>query len=408
MFFPLYIARRYTFSKKKHNAINIISAISICGLAFATMAMVMTMSIFNGFSDIIESSFTNFDPQLKIVARQGKVFTPDSSVLSAISGLPDVAVMTPTLQDNVMVKYKDKQAIATLKGVDSTFVSLASFGQILYGNGRFMLDDGVVQYATMGIGLVKQLNCGIKFLDALEVYAPKRKGRVNMANPAASFNHGYLYSPGSVFIVGQPQYDESFIITDLDFVRHLMGYTGEVSAIELRAAPGADIGLLKAKIRDIVGDRYAVLDIYEQQSDVFKVINIEKLISFIFLALIVIIAALNVIGSIAMLIIDKRDDLKTIRCLGAQRRDIVRIFLMDGWLISLLGAVSGIALGIVLCLVQQHFGIISFGDGGTFMAEAYPVRVSPGDVGIIFVTVIVAVMLTIWLPTRYLCRRLLD
>ena len=316
--------------------------------------------------------------------------------------------MTPTLQDNVMVKYKDKQAIATLKGVDSTFVSLASFGQILYGNGRFMLDDGVVQYATMGIGLVKQLNCGIKFLDALEVYAPKRKGRVNMANPAASFNHGYLYSPGSVFIVGQPQYDESFIITDLDFVRHLMGYTGEVSAIELRAAPGADIGLLKAKIRDIVGDRFAVLDIYEQQSDVFKVINIEKLISFIFLALIVIIAALNVIGSIAMLIIDKRDDLKTIRCLGAQRRDIVRIFLMDGWLISLLGAVSGIALGIVLCLVQQHFGIISFGDGGTFMAEAYPVRVSPGDVGIIFVTVIVAVMLTIWLPTRYLCRRLLD
>lgn len=408
MFFPLYIARRYTFSKKKQNAINIISAISICGLAFATMAMVMTMSIFNGFSDIIESSFTNFDPQLKIVARQGKVFTPDSSVLSAISGLPDVAVMTPTLQDNVMVKYKDKQAIATLKGVDSTFVSLASFGQILYGNGRFMLDDGVVQYATMGIGLVKQLNCGIKFLDALEVYAPKRKGRVNMANPAASFNHGYLYSPGSVFIVGQPQYDESFIITDLDFVRHLMGYTGEVSAIELRAAPGADIGLLKAKIRDIVGDRFAVLDIYEQQSDVFKVINIEKLISFIFLALIVIIAALNVIGSIAMLIIDKRDDLKTIRCLGAQRRDIVRIFLMDGWLISLLGAVSGIALGIVLCLVQQHFGIISFGDGGTFMAEAYPVRVSPGDVGIIFVTVIVAVMLTIWLPTRYLCRRLLD
>ena len=407
MNFPFYIARRYLFSKKSHNAINVISLISVCGVVIATIALVCALSVYNGFNDLVSSLFSHFDPELKITARYGKVFNPDNDTIRQIRNMPEVAIASEVLQDNALIKYKERQEVGVIKGVDNRFSQLVNIDSVLI-DGEFKLSDEVANYAILGIGLASHLGINAGFISPLEIYVPKRDQKVNMANPAASFNHGYLYSPGSVFIVGQPQYDESFIITDLDFVRHLMGYTGEVSAIELRAAPGADIGLLKAKIRDIVGDRFAVLDIYEQQSDVFKVINIEKLISFIFLALIIIIAALNVIGSIAMLIIDKRDDLKTIRCLGAQRRDIVRIFLMDGWLISLLGAVSGIALGIVLCLVQQHFGIISFGDGGTFMAEAYPVRVSPGDVGIIFVTVIVAVMLTIWLPTRYLCRRLLD
>lgn len=408
MFFPYYIARRYIFSKKRHNAINIISLISVCGLAFATMAMVITMSIFNGFHDVIKSSFTSFDPQLKVTARQGKAFSPATDAFKAVAAMPEVEVMSPTLEDNVMVKYKDKQAIATLKGVDSTFAALTSFGNTLYGNGQFILSDEVAAYATMGIGLVRQLNCGIKFLDALEVYAPRREGRVNMANPMSSFRHGYLYSPGSVFIVGQPEYDEAYIITDIAFARQLFGYRDEVSAVELRLRPGSDTDAVKQKIKGVVGEAFDVQDIYEQQSDVFKVINIEKLISFLFLSLIVLIAALNVIGSVAMLIIDKRDDLRTIQCLGAQRGQIVRIFLAEGWLISLLGALSGIVLGIALCLAQQHLGLVKMGDGSMFMTDAYPVRVEWRDLAVIFATVLATVMVTIWLPVRYLCKRLLS
>ena len=305
--------------------------------------------------------------------------------------MPEVEVMSPTLEDNVMVKYKDKQAIATLKGVDSTFAALTSFGNTLYGNGQFILSDEVAAYATMGIGLVRQLNCGIKFLDALEVYAPRREGRVNMANPMSSFRHGYLYSPGSVFIVGQPEYDEAYIITDIAFARQLFGYRDEVSAVELRLRPGSDTDAVKQKIKGVVGEAFDVQDIY-----------------FLFLSLIVLIAALNVIGSVAMLIIDKRDDLRTIQCLGAQRGQIVRIFLAEGWLISLLGALSGIVLGIALCLAQQHLGLVKMGDGSMFMTDAYPVRVDWRDLAVIFATVLATVMVTIWLPVRYLCKRLLS
>lgn len=408
MLFPLYIAKRYIFSKKSHNAINIISAISVCGIALATLAMVIAMSIFNGFMDVIAESFTNFDPDLKITAVHGKVFDSTDKRFDKVKEMNAVEVYTRTIEDNALVKYKDKQTIAVIKGVDDNFNKLTNIENILYGNGEFLIKDEVVDYAIMGAGLVQQLNCGLKFLDALEIYAPKREGKINLANPGASFRHDYLYSPGSVFTVGQQQYDQSYIITNIDFVRKLFNYKTQVSAIELKIKGNYDIDKVKKEISEIIGKDFKVENRYEQQKDIFKIMNVEKLISYIFLTLILAIASINVIGSLSMLIIDKRDDVRTIQNLGANNRSIFRIFLYEGWLISIMGAVIGITLGVIICLVQQYFGIIKLGDGTAFMTSAYPVRVAISDIIIIFITVLVTVCLTIWLPTKSLCKRLLN
>lgn len=408
MSFPLYIARRYMFSKKSHNAINIISIISVCALAFATLAMVVTMSIFNGFIDVISDSFTNFDPDLKITAKTGKVFVPDAERFDRIKKMEDVQVYTATIKDNAMVRYKDKQTIVVIKGVEDNFNELTSIENILYGNGEFVLKDEVVDYATMGVGLVKQLNCGLKFLDALEVYAPKRQGKINMGNPASSLRKGYLYSPGSVFTVGQMEYDESYIITSIDFARKLFDYKDEVSAIELKLKDGCDHEKVKNDIKNILGDSFLVENRYEQQKEIFGIMNIEKLISFIFLTFILFVASMNVISTIAMLLIEKRENIKTIQNLGADKKSIFKIFLYEGWIISLLGAVSGIIIGVAISLLQQHFGIVSLGSGNTFITDAYPVRVEFTDILAIFATVLITVLATIWFPTRYLCRKLLD
>lgn len=406
--FPLYIARRYIFSKKSHNAINIISAISVCGIALATLAMVIAMSIFNGFMDVIAESFTNFDPDLKITAVHGKVFDCTDKKFDKIRSMDAVEVYTRTIEENALVKYKDKQTIAVIKGVDDNFNKLTNIENILYGNGEFLVKDEVVDYAIMGAGLVQQLNCGLKFLDALEIYAPKREGKINMANPNASFRHDYLYSPGSVFTVGQQKYDQSYIITNFDFAKRLFNYKTQVSAIELKIKSKYDADKVKKDIQEILGNDFVVENRYEQQKDIFKIMNVEKLISYIFLTLILAIASINVIGSLSMLIIEKRDDVKTIQNLGANNKSIFRIFLYEGWLISIMGAVVGIMIGVAICLLQQYFGIIKLGDGTAFMTSAYPVRVALSDITVIFITVLVTVCITIWLPTISLCKRLLN
>ena len=408
MSLPFYIARRYLFAKKKHNAINIISAISVCGVALATMAMVCTLSVFNGFQEMMEQLFTAFDPQLKITAREGKVFSPDDPAIRQIQALPCVEVWTETLEDNAMVQYKDRQAMATIKGVEDNFEQLTQIDSLLYGTGTFLLHGPVVDYGIMGVELMSELGTGIQFVDPLQVYAPKRKVRVNMANPAAAFNRKYLHSPGAVFIVNQQKYDARYILTSIDFARALFGYEAEVSAIELKLKPGEDTGHVQEQMQDIVGDRYVVQNRYEQQADVYRIMKIEKLISYLFLTFILAIACFNVIGSLSMLILDKREDAVTLRNLGADERLIAGIFLTEGRMIAACGAVLGVAGGLLLCFLQQQFGLISLGGGGgAFLVEAYPVSVHVADVLVVFITVIAVGFVSVWYPVRYLSRRLL-
>lgn len=404
-----YIARRYLFSRKKHNAVNIISGISVCGVALATLAMVCTLSVFNGFQDMVAGFFTAFDPQLKITVREGKVFLPDEPALQQVRALPEVEVWTETLEENAMVQYKDRQVMAVIKGVDDNFEQLTSIDSLLYGTGQFILKDNIVDYGFLGIELMSQLGTGIQFVDPLQVFAPRRNVRVNLANPSAAFNREYLFSPGAVFVVNQEKYDAHYIVTSLSFARRLFDYGREVSAVELKLKPDADTEAVRQHIATLLGDRFVVQNRYEQQADVFRIMEIEKLISYLFLTFILVVSCFNVIGSLSMLILDKRDDVVTLRNLGADDRLVVRIFLFEGRLISVFGAVGGILSGLLLCWTQQRFGFITLGGGsGAFVVDAYPVSVHVSDVVLVFATVLAVGFLSVWYPVRYLSRRLLK
>ena len=286
MSLPFFIARRYLFSKKKHNAINIISGISVCGVALATLALVCTLSVFNGFQDMVAGFFTAFDPELKITVREGKVFDPHEACIRQVHALSEIDVWTETLEENAMVQYKDRQAMAVIKGVEDNFEQLTSIDSLLYGTGKFLLSDSVVDYGFLGVELISELGTGIQFVDPLQVYAPKRNVRVNIANPTAAFNREYLFSPGAIFAVNQQKYDSRYILTSLDFARRLFNYDTEVSAIEMKLKPGSNIGSVQKKIAGILGDRFIVQNRYEQQADVFRIMEIEKLISYLFLTFI--------------------------------------------------------------------------------------------------------------------------
>ena len=407
--FPFYIARRYLFSKKSHNAINVISAISVVGVSVATMALVVTLSVFNGFHDLVASFFTAFDPELSVTPAVGKTVAATDSALLRVKGLDVVESCSETLEDNALVMYGYRQAVVTIKGVDDNFSQLTHIEDILYGDGVFELHADVLAYGTLGIALAEQLGTGARFPGALDVYAPVREGQIDMTDPSQGFVHDELFSNGVVFSVKQTKYDKNYIIAPLSYTQNLFGKQGQVSALELKLKPGVSIGQAKAQIRAVTGSRFVVRDRYEQQEDVFKIMKIEKLMAYVFLTFILIVACFNIIGSLSMLIIDKRDDVQTLRNLGATDRQVVQVFLFEGRMISLLGAVLGISIGLLLCWIQIRFGVVSLGkSSGSFVVDAYPVSVYATDVLLIFVTVIAAGFLSVWYPVRYLSRRLLE
>lgn len=408
MNFPFYIARRYLFSKKKHNAINIISGVSVCGVALATLALVCTLSVFNGFQDLVAEFFTAFDPELKITPRKGKVFDASDERIKSLYQLSDIDVITQSLEENVLVQYKDRQSMAVLKGVEDNFEQLTSIDSILYGKGEFLLHDEVVDYGILGGELVSTLGTGIQFIDPLQVFVPKRDSRVNMSNPSSSFQSDYLFSPGVVFVVNQQEYDSSYILTSISFIRKLLNYTTEVSAIELKLKEGVRTSAAQKKIQQLLGDDFVVRNRYEQQEEIFRIMEIEKLISYLFLTFILAIACFNVIGSLSMLILDKKEDVKTLRHLGADDRLIARIFLFEGRMITLCGAVAGILLGLLLCYLQQRYSLITLGGDANFVVNAYPVSVHWLDVFLILFTVLLVGFLSVWYPVRYLSRNLLN
>ena len=408
MNFPFFIARRYLFSKKSTHAINVISAISVVGVAVATTALVVTLSVFNGFHDLVASLFTSFDPQLKVAPAVGKTVPADDPALARIKRLDGVEVATETLEDQALVVYGDRQAVVMIKGVEDNFDSLTHIREILVGDGEFELHAAGMSYGTPGIRLAETLGTGYRYDGPLKVYAPKREGQLNMANPADGFVEDELYSPGVLFSVQQAKYDKNYIITSISFARSLFGQQGMVSALELRLRPGSDFDAVKAGIKSIAGSRFTVKDRFEQQDDTFKIMKIEKLIAYLFLTFILTVACFNIIGSLSMLIIDKRDDVVTLRNLGASDSQIVRVFLFEGRMISAAGAVLGIALGLLLCWLQQTFGLVRLGStSGSFIIDAYPVSVHPEDVALIFVTVLAVGFAAVWYPVRYFARRLL-
>lgn len=408
MNYRLFISRRYLFSRKSHHAINIISGISVAGVAIATMAMVCTLSVFNGFRDLVAGLFTAFDPQLRVTLTEGTSVSQDDEALQRLRRHPDVKVYTPVMEGQALVVQDRRQQVVTVMGVADNFTEQASINNILYGDGSFCLHADVLEYGVLGLRLAARLGLPANFPDPLQVYAPKRGERVNMASPLSSFNHDELQSPGVVFNVQQSRYDDNYIITSLGFAQRLFDQRGRITSVELRLRDGVSLSSAKRELRQLLGARFQVQDRFEQQADVFRIMRIEKLISFVFLTFILLIACFNIIGSLSMLMIDKRQDVRTLRSLGATDGQVCDIFMLEGRMISLAGAAVGLLLGLVLCWLQQEFGLISMGSSaGSFIVEAYPVSVHVGDLVIVFLTVLVVGWAAVWWPVRYLSRRLL-
>ena len=408
MSFPFYIAKRYLFSKKSTNAINVISAISVVGVVVATMALVIVLSVFNGFHDLVASFSTQFDPQLKIVPTEGKTAPADDPILTELRQFPEVDVATECVEDQALAMFNGKQAMVMLKGVDDNFDELTHIREIVYGEGDFQLHTADLQYGTIGIRLAQDLGMGARFGDYLRIYAPRRDGQLDLTNPSDGFVVDSLITPGVVFSTRQGKYDKNYIVAPIGFARLLFEQQGMLSSLEIRLKDGSNLDNVKRQMRRVAGEKYKVLDRFEQQADTFKIMQIEKLIAYIFLTFILVVACFNIIGSLSMLIIDKKEDIATLRKLGADDRQITRIFLFEGRMIAALGAVVGILLGLLLCWLQQEFGLVGMGGStGMFVINAYPVSVHYSDILVIFLTVIAVSWLAVWYPVRYFSRKLL-
>lgn len=400
---PFFIARRYLFSKKSTHAINLISMISVIGVAVATMALVIVLSVFNGFHDLVATLFTSFDPQLELVPLKGKTAPADDPLLAKVKQLPEIEVVSECVEDQALAVFGDQQATVVVKGVDDNFERLSHIKDILYGDGTYQLHAANLQYGVPGIRLAQDLGIGARWNGSLKLYAPQREGQLDMSNPTGAFVVDSVISPGVVFSVKQAKYDKNYLLTSIEFTRNLFGQQGCVSALELRLKDGSDLDKVKTKIQNLAGSHYRVLDRFEQQEDTFRIMSIEKLIAYIFLTFILVVACFNIIGSLSMLIIDKKNDVITLRNLGATNKQIVHIFLFEGRLISMIGAVVGIIIGLILCGLQQTFGLVALGNSqGSFIVDAYPVSVHYLDILIIFVTVVAVGWLAVWYPVRLL------
>lgn len=408
--FSFYVARRYMFSKKSVGAINVISFISVAGVAVGTMALVIVLSVFNGFHDLVASLFTNFDPQIEVVPVKGKTINADAPELDRIRHLDFVDVATDVVEDQAIAVYGDRQRMVTVMGVDENFDQLTNIGDILYGDGDFTLRVANLYFGVPGIRLAQDLGLGARWADYLKIYAPVRRGQLtDLDTPTDGFVVDSLLSPGVVYAVNQNKYDRDRIITSIYFARQLFDQDGMLSSLQLRLKPGTDLSTAKREIKAAAGEKFRVLDRFEQQADTFRIMQIEKVLAYVFLTFILIVACFNIISSLSMLIIDKKNDINTLHNLGANDRQIQSIFLYEGRIISAVGALIGIGLGLALCGLQQAFGFVKMGESsGTFIVNAYPVSVHYWDVLVVFVTVILIGWAASWIPARRLRKQILN
>ena len=408
--FSFYVARRYMFSKKSVGAINVISFISVAGVAVGTMALVIVLSVFNGFHDLVASLFTNFDPQIEVVPVKGKTVNADAPELDRIRHLNFVDVATDVVEDQAIAVYGDRQRMVTVMGVDENFDQLTNISDILYGDGDFTLRVANLYFGVPGIRLAQDLGLGARWADYLKIYAPVRRGQLtDLDTPTDGFVVDSLLSPGVVYAVNQNKYDRDRIITSIYFARQLFDQDGMLSSLQLRLKPGTDLSTAKREIKAAAGEKFRVLDRFEQQADTFRIMQIEKVLAYVFLTFILIVACFNIISSLSMLIIDKKDDINTLHNLGANDRQIQSIFLYEGRIISAVGALIGIGLGLALCGLQQAFGFVKMGESsGTFIVNAYPVSVHYWDVLVVFITVILIGWAASWIPARRLRKQILN
>ncbi|HEX2934622.1 MAG TPA: ABC transporter permease [Bacteroidales bacterium] len=384
MNFPTYIATRYLFAKKSHNAINIISAISVVCITIGTMALVIVLSVFNGFDDIIRKQFNSFDPQLRITVAEGKTFPNNSPKIRQLSSISEIQAFSKTVEENVLLKYGEKQYIATIKGVDENYLKVNTVDTAII-DGEFKLKDGNTSFAVIGQGVGYFLQVGLQFVNPIVVYVLRKDAPIS-ANPQNAVNQKYIY-PSGVFGV-EAETDAKYIIVPLDFAQSLLEDTVSLTAIELRLKDGVDMKHAKEKIQQALGSQFLVKDRYEQKELFYRIMKYEKWAIFFILSFILIIASFNVIGSLAVLIIEKRKDIAIMSSMGADEKLIRHVFQVEGLYISLSGAVFGVILGLIICWAQIQFGLLQLSGSGSFIIDAYPVSIRLVDILFVFFTVL--------------------
>ena len=406
MSLPLKIAWRYLVSKKGHQAVNIISIVAVCGVVVATAALICVLSVFNGFRGLIMGRLALLDPQVAITATMGKTVNDADSIIEVVSAIPGVERAVPVIIDQALAVYLQQQMPVRLKGVPDDYNAMNDMDSVIV-DGEWLLHDQVSRYAVAGAGPAVRLGARPDFLGMVQLFAPQRQGRVNIANPMGAFRQDSLFVSG-IFQLQQNSYDADLIYVPLEVARQLFDYESEASQIEIKLSPGANEQQVMRAISRALGNSYQVKNRLMQQSEAYRLVNIEKWMAFLLLAFILVIATFNVISTLSLLIIEKNDSISTLRALGANDRQISRIFVLQGWLITLTGAITGVVIGLILCLCQQQFGWLRLsGDPANMIISAYPVEVQWTDV-LITLGLVAAVGLLTSMVTAMIMRRRLK
>lgn len=405
MNFVLKIAFRYLRSKKAHSAVNIISIISICGVVVTTAALICILSVFNGFIDLIGAKLAKLDPPLIVNAAEGKTIANADSLAQVIETVQGVKIALPTIEDHGLALFSDNQMAVTIKGVTDNYDLVTDIDDVII-DGGFILDDGIAQYAVLSVGSAIQLQARPGFVEPVRLFVPKRIGNINMANPAGAFRSDSLFV-GGVYQVDQNDYDRDMVFIPIESARFLFNYKNEATGIEISLADNADEAKVMQEISSKIGNGYTVKNRLMQQDYAFRMVNVEKWVTFLLLGFIMVIATFNVISTLSLLIIEKDESIATLRNLGATDKQITRIFITEGWLISLTGAVTGIIVGLFLCWLQQAFGLIQL-QGATEMLiiKEYPVSIQFTDILVVFALVAIVGLITSLATSIVMRRRL--
>ena len=399
MNFPFFIAKRYLISKKSQNVINIITKIAITGVAVGTMALIVVLSAFNGIENLVVSLFNAFDPDIKVTVAEGKTFDKTLTQLKKIKELPGVAFYTEVIEENALLKYKEKQYIATIKGVGKNFTAMSRLDTMLI-EGEFKLEGRGGNFAVLGHGVAAQLGINLlSLINPIYIYVPRRTKEISMS-PEKAFKTSTVY-PSGIFSI-QHDFDSKYIIVPLNLATELLDYHNKITAIEIGVKKGFKVGKVQSQIEEILGEQFDVKDRFQQHDLLYKIMKSEKWAVYLILTFILVIATFNVIGSLTMLIIDKKKDIRILSNMGASTRVIRKIFFFEGLLIAVSGALIGLSAGYLLCLVQKHYGLLKL--QGAFVMEAYPVAMQLNDFIYVFATVIIIGAFAAWFPARQITK----
>jgi lipoprotein-releasing system permease protein len=402
--FPFFIAWRYLVSKKKQNIINIISGVAILGVTVGTLALVVVLSVFNGFDGLVRSMFNSFDPDLKIIPVQGKTFDPSKINMGLVERTTGIQYWAFVLEESAILKHGAAHDVVTVKGVSSNYEQVTKLDSLIY-DGELSFEKAGLPQAVVGLGVALNVGIRLNSLEGIDLYAAKKGEQVSV-NPMRALNHEYII-PSAIFNV-QEAYDSQYILVPLNFARSLFDTPLNISAIEIKLTENANVDATQSQIKSIVGSGFHVKNKIQQQELVYKVMNSEKWAIYFILVFILIIASFNILGSLSMLIIDKKENIAIFKSMGAGQNLIRKFFLYEGWLISIVGSVLGVILGCLICLIQIRFHLLKFPGGGSFAVPAYPVEIHLTDVLLTMITVIIIGFIASWIPLRYISGKYLD